>query len=64
MRFLIEQMAGDGHWFIRGSDRYEHDAKYHAEQYAQADHVYIRVTDALTRAVVFTRDERRMPPGV
>ena len=64
MRYVIEQMGGDGRWFIRGSERYEHDARRHAERYANADHVCMRVTDTRTREVIFQRDERRMPPGV
>ncbi len=31
--WIIEQQDKTGHWFIRGSERFEHDARYHARKY-------------------------------
>ncbi len=44
MRFNIEQLGDDGRWFIRGSERFEHDAFYHARRYkAENEAIRIRV---------------------
>jgi len=58
MRFIIEQQAADGHWFIRGSERYEYDAIYHARRYAREDlkpdgtYWPFRVQDMRTKKIV------------
>ena len=35
--WIIEQQDTNGHWFIRGSERFEHDAAYHARRYKAQD---------------------------
>jgi len=42
--WLIEQLGQDGRWFIRGSEKFRHNAEYHARRYkAENDAIRIRV---------------------